>query len=130
MFVAYTEQEAHAVETYTTKPFHEKRYEIHHDFVDVQFVLKGEEYIHIVSSENLTLDGEFDKDKDIGFFKENPESDVCVRLRPGMYCVIFPWEAHKPCISVGNSGVVVEKCVKKIPVEEFMRTFSSEMFKT
>lgn len=111
---------------YTTKHRQDCAYEIHKEFVDVQYLTSGQEYIDIVSPKHLTLRAPFDEDKDIAFFNEHIEPDCRVKLRAGLYCVIFPWEAHMPCVAV-DAPMEVAKHVAKIPLEDFMRVFAATM---
>lgn len=129
------------VNTYTTKDRKKCAYEIHKHFVDVQYLLSGQEYIDIVAPKGLTLRAPFDEEKDIAFFNELVAPDCRVLLRPNLYCVIFPWEAHMPCIAVDTypktsanttnaplSGPMeVKKAVTKIPLEDFMRVFHANI---
>ncbi len=114
------------VNSYTTKPRNTCAYEIHKRFVDVQYLTSGHEYIDIVSPQSLTLRAPFDQEKDIAFFNELVAPDCRVMLRPNLYCVIFPWEAHMPCIAI-DEPLLVEKHVAKIPLEDFMRVFQAGM---
>lgn len=126
-----------AVESYTTKTA--SRYEFHKKFVDIQYILSGEEYIYVASMQELfpqagqgtsanalELDSEFNDAKDIGFLKNAPQHATRVHLVPNMHCVIFPWEAHMPCMAVGEP-VTVQKSVVKVPLNDFLRNFSADM---
>lgn len=115
------------VNTYTPKQRRHCAYEIHKRFVDVQYLTSGTEYIDIISPQDLTLRAPFDEDKDIAFFNELSTPDCRITLRPNLYCVIFPWEAHMPCIATSDSPTAVEKHVAKIPLEDFMRVFQAGM---
>lgn len=126
------------VNTYTTKDRKDCAYEIHKRFVDVQYLLSGQEYIDVVDPQHLTLRAPFDEEKDIAFFNELIAPDSRVLMRPNLYCVIFPWEAHMPCIAINESTntstppslsgpMEVKKAVAKIPLEDFMRVFHQNM---
>lgn len=112
-------------DSYTTRAREACAYEIHEEYVDVHYVLNGEEYMDIVSPEGLTFREPFDKQTDIGFFNELVEPSIRVHLRPNMYCVIFPWEAHMPCIAVNDTPLAIEKRIAKIPLADFMRMFEA-----
>ncbi len=115
------------INIYTPKPRHACCYEIHKRFVDVQYMVNGQEYMDIVSPQGLTLRAPFNEEKDCGFFNEVVEPDCRVLLRPNLYCFYFPWEAHMPCIAVNDSPTEILKHVAKIPLENFMRVFKAGM---
>ena len=54
-----------SVETYTTFNRSERKYENHHDYVDVQIVLSGEEIIEIAPVQALRCTDEYNAEKDI-----------------------------------------------------------------
>jgi YhcH/YjgK/YiaL family protein len=97
------------------------RYECHRRMADVQIVLRGEEDVY-----NLPLclmrDAEaFDEDKDLGFFNDATRCSP-LRLFPGMFVLLLPWDAHMPSMAVGDRQGVVRKMVLKIPVEKLIFT--------
>lgn len=42
-----------------------------------------------------------------------------VTLRPGMFVLAFPWDAHMPAIATGTPAPL-RKCVAKIPLEALL----------
>lgn len=75
------------------KPVQNAKAEAHREFLDVQYVLSGEEYVGWAPVDTLTPDGEFNTEKDVGFY-----SGQCQYIRiPAGYCyVVFPEDAHAP----------------------------------
>jgi YhcH/YjgK/YiaL family protein len=57
------------------------------------------------------IDTSYDADKDIGFFKDQPDSWTPVP--PGSFVIFFPQDAHAPLVSSGE----LHKVVLKIAVE-------------
>ncbi|MCR4665847.1 MAG: YhcH/YjgK/YiaL family protein [Desulfovibrio sp.] len=94
----------------------ERRYEVHRCFIDVQFLTRGVEELAICSASSLSQPLPFDTARDIGFFEDRAEEDALIRLRPGLFCVIYPGEAHMPCLLHGENREPVEKYVAKIPL--------------
>ena len=94
----------------------ERRYEVHRAFIDVQFVTEGEEDCAIIASGRLQEELPFDEAKDIAFYSQTPKEDVLVHLRPCLFCVIYPGEAHMPCLAPSPKAMSVHKCVAKIPL--------------
>lgn len=107
-------------ENYLPFAFSERQYEIHERFIDVQFLLSGQEDIYIAASSKFEENLNFNLEKDIAFFAAKPKEDLIVSLRPGLFCVIFPGEAHMPCIrSRFAAKRSVHKVVAKIPLEDW-----------
>ena len=105
-------------EHYTPFERSERRYEVHRQFIDVQFVRAGSEDILLAWASRFQTKPFFDESGDIAFYEEKPSEDLLVHLRPGIFCVVFPLEAHMPCIRSdvsADSVQTVEKCVAKIP---------------
>ena len=105
---------------YIPYQFSQRKYEMHKRFVDVQFLLTGFEDIYIANKENFNENQIFDDEKDIVFFESKPKEDLIVHLRPGIFVVIYPNEAHMPCIAPLFKQSSVTKCVAKIEVDLFL----------
>ncbi len=101
------------VETYAPKSRENALYEGHTAMADVQITLEGDEYIDVFplrGDEEKTLQ---DDARDLVLFAAKPEASVRVHLRPGIFALIMPGEAHMPCLMAGSSAV--RKLVVKIP---------------
>lgn len=103
-------------QTYQTVPASEKKFEAHRRYIDIQYILSGEEVIEHVNAGLLRPDGNFDADMDVGFFLD-PTTSSPVVLRAGDFAIFFPHDAHKPCLSV-DQQVTVRKVVVKVAVVE------------
>ena len=98
---------------YVNKNIDECLYESHKKYIDIQYVVSGEEYIDLCDQDILEFtDNRLDTD-DIAFFKDTDKFSRA-DLTEGMFVVIFPGEAHKPCIAPDGKGVKVRKAVAKI----------------
>ena len=98
---------------YVNKNVDECLFESHKKYIDIQYVVTGEEYIDLCDQELLkATDDRLDTD-DIAFF-ENTDKFSRADLTEGIFVVIFPGEAHKPCIAPDGKGVKVKKAVAKI----------------
>lgn len=93
------------------------RYEYHRRFCDVQMVLEGREWLFHVPTLGLDPDGDFDEQNDVGFFRSAPEEATRVALVPGMFALLFPWDAHLPAVAVDDVPASLRKCVGKIPLD-------------
>ena len=90
------------------------KYEAHRKFCDIQIVLEGEEYFYTAPTKGLTLETTFDEERDVGFFAPAPAECTRIHLRPGLFALVFPWDAHMPGMAV-NSPAQERKCVVKVP---------------
>lgn len=77
----------------TTKPAEGRLLEAHRKYLDIQYIVKGKEFIGWAPVEALTLDGEFDETKDVGMYAGKCEY---IEIAEGYCYVVFPEDAHKP----------------------------------
>lgn len=87
------------------------RLESHRAHIDIQLTLRGEEQIGwkpLVSCQ--APDGEFDESRDVGFYRDRP--DTWLVLRPGTFAIFFPEDAHAPLAGSGP----LKKAIVKIRV--------------
>lgn len=85
--------------------------EAHDNFVDVQYVIEGEEKIVYANREGLTLATPYNPDKDVLFFVGVPGEVVCNKA--GEAAVLYPAEAHLPGRAV-NAPMTIKKAVMKV----------------
>lgn len=104
------------INTYETEPKPNRRPEKHNKYIDVQFVGHGEEtiwYAPFRPSCQLTED-KF-ATNDVAFYAD-PQELNCANLKAGDFCILFPWELHRPNCSTKASSSV-QKIVVKIMSE-------------
>lgn len=89
-------------------------FEIHRKYIDIQYIVKGNEIVEVAKLPELkNVISEYDFAKDIAFYEEAALS-YNEFIDEGTYTILFPSDAHKPCISNGK-GADVMKIVVKIP---------------
>lgn len=99
--------------TYTNKNVSDCLFESHKRYIDIQFVINGSEIIDVCDQDTLNFtDNRLDTD-DIAFF-ESSEVFSRAMLTEGLFVVLFPGEAHRPCVAPDGKGVRVRKAVAKI----------------
>ena len=59
---------------------------------------------------------DYDGEKDIAFYEETTEPNLSVNNVAGYFTMIFPYEAHRPQISVNRKCEKVKKFVIKIHI--------------
>ena len=90
----------------------EAKLEAHRKYIDIQYVISGKEEMGFKPTADCRLiDTSYDADKDIGFFKDKPDS--WNRVPPGSFVIFFPQDAHAPLAGSGQ----IHKAVLKIAVE-------------
>lgn len=94
---------------YTTKAVGDGRLEAHRRYVDIQYIVAGEERMGWSPLEGLT--GTFDEGKDLGFY-DGPFDMVSVKA--GMFAVFYPHDAHAPCLDPASGFCRVRKIVMKV----------------
>ena len=97
------------IQSYTTKLPAEGRPEAHREFLDIQYVVEGEECVGWADVANLTPDGDFMTDKDIGFFTGHVDF---TRIGAGCCYVVFPEDAHQPGTAVAEPKSCTKMVVK------------------
>lgn len=99
--------------SYVNKPVSECKFENHKKYIDIQYVVSGEEKIDLTDSAVLTVTEDRIDDGDIAFYEDTEHFDTA-DLEPGDFVIIFPGEAHRPCVAPDGKGVQVKKAVAKI----------------
>ena len=104
--------------TYTSKLREEQKYEAHRKYIDVQYIIEGEEGfclkdIHEIEEKDLIE--AYKEEADIMFFANTVEGEYHV-LKPGEFLLMEPSCAHMPGIAP-EEPATVRKMVVKIPVK-------------
>ena len=88
------------------------RPEAHRKYIDIQYVIDGCEDIGVAPLDEVGEPVEANPDGDIWFYHADT---VKLRLDGSRFIVLFPQDAHAPCISV-NGEKKVRKAVIKVRV--------------
>ena len=102
------------IETYETQERKDRRFEFHKKYIDVQYIVEGEELITLARIEELTLQDGYDHQRDIAFYQTSVKGKDNY-VGKGQFLVIETGVAHMPCVCV-NEKQTVRKVVVKIPV--------------
>lgn len=103
------------VQKYATKNLDEAKFEAHRNYIDIQLVISGTERIDISDEKNLSLTEKYNPEKDIEFFDNECKNFQSVTLTPGFACILFPEDAHRPCVTPdGKKFSQVHKICMKI----------------
>lgn len=100
-------------DTFDTTPSGESRpFEAHREYIDIHYCIDGCEAIGYNDVSRLTPTTEYNESDD--YLLLSGES-FNVILRPGDFCIVFPEDAHIPCLPASDEGRVL-KAVAKIKV--------------
>ena len=98
------------LQEYETKNATDCMLEGHQKYIDIQYVLNGEEIMGITSFANQNVLKPYHVDHDIAFYDGEYSP---VKVAKGNFTIFFPGDLHMPCLKV-NSPALVKKVVVKI----------------
>jgi len=99
---------------YTTKPIDQGRFESHKKYIDIQILLAGQELLGYSPTTGLEVVEPYSEEKDIMFYRVGTII-AQTKLEPGLFCLLFPHDAHLPSCHV-TCPAPVHKIVFKIRV--------------
>ena len=101
------------VDIVNTRVYEETKIEGHKDYMDVQFLVDGEEQMEILIRQTFPDVVEAYDDKDCYFYDPMQGGTVKIDVRPGDYCIFYPGELHRTLIAL-NEVQEIRKVVVKI----------------
>ncbi len=84
--------------------------EAHRKYIDIQYLIEGEELVGVAPLETMTEVVEAKPDNDI-WLHHGPTAKLPIGNR--RFLVLFPEDAHAPAIAIG-APATVKKCVVKV----------------
>ena len=97
------------VQSYDTKD--DAPFESHRKYIDIQYMIKGDEKCGITNYKNCKTTEAYDSEKDIEFLSCTNGAEY-LRLEEGEFLVFLPQDAHQPALDNGE-----KKFVKKVIVK-------------
>ncbi len=97
------------VSEYNTKEHIDARPEAHERYLDIQYVVKGEEYMGYAPLEDQEVSQAYDADKDLVFYHAEVSP---VKVSEGMFAVFFPTDIHAPGMKIKESAPIKKVVVK------------------
>lgn len=92
-----------------TKAFKDTKWEAHRNYVDIHYVISGQEKIGIAPFSTATVVQEYDPVKDIGFYNATGK---LYQSSPGTFFIAFPEDAHRPGIKAEGSNEIKKVVIK------------------
>lgn len=82
--------------------------ELHHQYIDVHILLEGRERIGWKAADDLTQEVKaYFSDGDCALYGDAPS--MWVDLLPGQFVIVYPEDAHAPCIGEGKIRKLIAK---------------------
>jgi len=101
------------ISDYQTKAESDGKLEAHKKYIDVQYVIEGEELMGYAPLGNQQILEAYKEENDIIFYKGEK---VFIKVSKGMFAIFFPEDVHMPGISVDKKSSV-KKLVIKVRVD-------------
>lgn len=105
------------VMAYPTRGSEGSKLESHRNYIDVQTTLDGAEGIEWFPRSSLVRTHEYDPDKDVELWRRPGPPPARADMFPGMFCVLFPEDAHMAQQIVGGTAREIRKAVVKIRLD-------------
>jgi YhcH/YjgK/YiaL family protein len=97
------------ISEYKTKSETEGKLEAHRKYIDVQYVISGEEQMGYVPLNDQQILEPYKEENDIVFFKGDKSF---TKVSAGMFAIFFPEDVHMPGINAGNISEVKKLVIK------------------
>ena len=103
-------------QAYNTKNRQDCFFESHKKYIDIQYMIKGDEIMDVAFTNELEVINKYDEKTDFIKYKGKQEGISSLLIKEKELAIFYPSDAHQPCIKV-NKSVLIYKAVIKIPVE-------------
>lgn len=97
------------LETYRPAAETECKLESHKKYMDIQYMILGEEFIGIAPLSNQEIEEDLLDTDDVVFYKGIADK---IKLKAGNFMIFYPTDIHAPSIKVNDSSKVVKVVVK------------------
>ena len=97
------------VSEYKTKSEQEGKLEAHRKYIDVQYVIEGEELMGYAPLAGQKVLDPYKEENDIEFFTGDKSF---INITAGMFAIFFPEDVHMPGISTGKFSDVKKLVIK------------------
>ncbi len=104
------------IQEYHTKPLQEGKLEAHRRYIDIQFIIKGEEKLGCLNIAQTLEDTPYSAEDDLEFLKAKEGENInFIKAKEGDFLIFFGHDAHMPCICT-DVPKYLKKAVVKIRV--------------
>jgi biofilm protein TabA len=92
-----------------TKDFDKTNWESHRNYIDLHYVISGEEKIGVCDVKKAIVTVPYDEKKDIANYKADGKIYLA---KPGTFFIFFPENAHRPGITAGSNNTDKKLVIK------------------
>jgi len=92
-----------------SKDLDKTNWESHRKYIDLQYIITGEEIIGVSPVTKATVTKEYDEKKDVANYSVEGQMHPSV---PGTFFLFFPGDAHRPNITPGGNKPVKKLVIK------------------
>jgi biofilm protein TabA len=103
------------LQRYRTAHFDAPKFEYHRKYIDLQYIVSGEEIIGWAPAAGMTASFDYDEGQDICFGLMEPGKWSPVRVVAGQLAVLWPEDGHAPRLAT-ERVCLVRKIVVKVAV--------------
>ena len=100
------------VQRFATKWVATPKFESHKKYIDIQFIVSGEEIIGWAPAELMDITAAYDADKDISFGTVAKGQWTPVHLQAGQMAILYPEDGHAPKMALRKPSTVMKVVVK------------------
>ena len=97
---------------YRTAPYADKQWEAHRLYGDIQVVLAGEELCGHGRLDGLVVTRPYQPEKDVEKYAPPTNPERMIKLKPGLFAVFLPDDAHQPGVQVEGPADIIKIVVK------------------
>ncbi|MFM9276668.1 YhcH/YjgK/YiaL family protein [Paenibacillus jiagnxiensis] len=100
------------VQEYVTKPESECGWESHREYIDIQYLVLGQEQMNSAPLDRLIDQSDYVTATDKISYRSALSPYSSLQVRAGQFTVFFPEDGHQACICSGTSEVVKKIVIK------------------
>jgi YhcH/YjgK/YiaL family protein len=105
------------VQSYTTRPIEQGRWEAHRRNADIQLVIAGRERMGVAPLERMKTQQPYEAASDLEFFTDDSRAGQFVLVEQGSFAIFLPQDVHMPSMAIdGGALAPVKKVVVKVRV--------------
>jgi YhcH/YjgK/YiaL family protein len=100
------------VQRYETVITDTPRFEYHRKYIDIQYIVSGEEVIGWAPAERMTITEAYEEEKDISLGTVLDGKMTLVYLKAGQLAILYPEDGHAPKLAADRPSCVFKIVVK------------------
>ena len=89
-------------------------YEVHRKYIDLQYILKGEDLCYYAPIHKCTGKIPYDSEKDAEFLLS--DEGYAIKFKPEDFYILHPFDAHGPCRAENGEKPYFKKVVVKVKI--------------